>query len=172
MQSPISSFGTNCRWCALFHILISQLISLPSPKASCAQGVFGLTFPFLCCLTIILGLLDTGEKYMERHTVSTAFLFMRPTVLTYQLLDGWSSNLAGPFIKGDQPAFAKALRGELSKAMDMAIMPMAAFPSSRQIQLSDAIEASDIKTVRLYSALMTPCAASHTAHCRTNLPCN
>ena len=71
---------------------------------------------------------------MERHPVSTAFFFVRPSELVYQLFDRWASHLTEPHVKGDQPPFTKALRGYLSKAMDLAILPMAAFPSGKQSQ--------------------------------------
>ena len=74
---------------------------------------------------------------MERHSVTTAFFFLRPTDLVYELLSTWAKNLAGLHTKGEQPALAKALRGDLSKAMDLAILPMAAFPSGSQILVTD-----------------------------------
>lgn len=80
--------------------------------------------------------------------MSTGFFFLRPSASVYQLLDNWAANLEEVHIKGEQPPFSRALRGDLSRDLDMAVLPMAAFPSGKQSAVATEAEDSEVKQVR------------------------
>ena len=69
------------------------------------------------------------------------------------LLAGWASRMTASHPEEHGAAFQHALRGDLAKQLDLAVLPMPAFPSTAQ-QLPDHGASSEVREVLLLPACL------------------